>query len=116
MKTNTKKINKKTPKVEASELNKQYLVVTNFTDGTYQNDIFEINTEHTEEDIVQHRLEQYNQFTANDNSHEPKVKNINLFEITTIHTYNDLDILFNDAKKRFLENKENEVKEEIPVE
>lgn len=116
MKEAKKKTNKKTSKAKVSEPNKQYLVITNFVDGTYQNDIFEINPERNEEDIVQHRLEQHNQFTANDNSPDPKVKNISLFEITTIHTYNDLDVLFNDIKKRFLKNKESEIKEEITVE
>lgn len=114
MKEIKKKTNKKTLRAKVSEVNKKYLVITNFVDSTYQNDIFEINPERNEEDIVQHRLEQHNQFTANDNSPEPKVKNISLFEITTIHTYNDLDVLFNNVKKKFLENEQ--IKREIPVE
>ena len=115
MKEKTKtSVKKNSKKKKVSNTERQYLVITNFIDGTYQNDIFSINEEQTDDDIVRHRLEQYNQFTASDNSPEPRVKEITLFEITTVHNYKNLDISFNDIKKQFLESEQ--IKWEIAVE
>lgn len=82
----------------------QYLVVTHFINGTYENDIVAIEGENTIEDIAYFKLNKYNQIQINKDSPEPKVREIDIFELSKIHKYSDLDILFNDNKKRFLEN------------
>jgi hypothetical protein len=106
----------KSKKGVAENKNTQYLVVTHFVDDTYENDIVAIEGENTIEDIAYFKLNKYNQIQINKESPEPKVREIDIFELSKIHKYSDLDILFNDNKKRFLENQAIEIKEEIAVE
>jgi len=105
------------PKKEVTKnKSNQYLVVTHFIDGTYENDIVAIEGENTVEDIAYFKLQKYNQIQVNEESPEPKIKEINIFELSKIYKYSDLDILFNDNKKKFLENQITEIKEEIATE
>ena len=105
------------PKKEVTKnRNTQYLVVTHLTDSTYENDIVAIEGENTIEDIAYFKLQKYNQIQINEESPEPRVREINIFELSKIHKYSDLDTLFNDNKRKFLENQVTESKEEIAVE
>lgn len=97
------KINKPKKKAVKNKII-QYLVVTHFIDNTYENDIVAINEGNTIEDIAYFKLSKYNQIQINKDSPEPKVREIDIFELSKIHKYSDLDILFNNNKKRFLEN------------
>ena len=92
------------PKKEiAKNKNTQYLVVTHLIDNTYENDIVAIEGENTIEDIAYFKLQKYNQIQINEESPEPRVREINIFELSKIHKYSDLDILFSENKKKFLD-------------
>jgi len=87
---------------------RQYLAVTHFVDKTYENDIITIQPENTVDDVVNFKLNQYEQLIGKEDSPDPKIKGVDVFELTRIHKFYDLDALFNDEKKKFLESKEKE--------
>jgi len=107
-----KKTNNKT-----KDIIKKYLTVTYFVDGTFENEIVTIQHNNTIEDIANFKLNKYNQLLLNEDSVEPKVKDIDIFEIgETYRRYRDLDILFRENKRKLLENKQKHIKEETTVE
>jgi len=90
---------------------KQYIVFTSFVDGTFENEIINLSSNQTVDDIAQHKLEKYDQFYVTEDSKEPKVTEIKIFEIASAHKYFELNTLYSEAVNEFKQIKKQEVNE-----
>jgi hypothetical protein len=83
---------------------KKYLAVVNFVDGRTENQLVTAGEKLHVDVIVKQILHSYNEFSINDKSGDPTIKQISIIPIKgDIFEYSDLDMKFNETKQKFID-------------
>lgn len=87
---------------------KKYMVIINFVDGTIANQFVITTNKMTLGKITEQILHSYSEFSINDQSGDPTIKQITIIPLKgDIFEFRDLDIKFNETKQKFIEIKNN---------